>query len=93
MLLPPSWERTRLCPVALDIDVMRKQQSYSLLCLFVQVTDAHLAGTRTLTVNRYQEADESASRGPETPLQNRLFFHLSHKFDDHDRSGVPFLLR
>ena len=33
----------------------------------------------------YREADESAARGPENPLQNRLFFHLSHKFDDHDR--------
>lgn len=33
----------------------------------------------------YREADESASKGPISSLQNRLFFHLSHKFDEHER--------
>ena len=27
----------------------------------------------------YPEADAAAQRGPRTPLQNRLLFHLSHK--------------
>jgi intraflagellar transport protein 56 len=27
----------------------------------------------------YAEADAAAQKGPQTPLQNRLLFHLSHK--------------
>eukprot|EP00911_Craspedida_sp_UC1_P001436 UC1_evm1s1082 len=33
----------------------------------------------------YEEADAAAVRGPETPLQNRLLFHVSHKFEDEKR--------
>ncbi|KAJ3026995.1 UNVERIFIED_CONTAM: Intraflagellar transport protein 56 [Siphonaria sp. JEL0065] len=33
----------------------------------------------------YKEADESAQRGPTCKLQNRLLFHLSHKFNDEKR--------
>jgi intraflagellar transport protein 56 len=33
----------------------------------------------------YKESDESAQRGPSCKLQNRLLFHLSHKFNDEKR--------
>jgi intraflagellar transport protein 56 len=33
----------------------------------------------------YKEADEAAQRGPSCKLQNRLLFHLSHKFNDEKR--------
>lgn len=33
----------------------------------------------------YKEADEVASRAPKSSLQNRLLFHLSHKFNDEKR--------
>ncbi|KAJ3393901.1 Intraflagellar transport protein 56 [Entophlyctis sp. JEL0112] len=33
----------------------------------------------------YKEADEAAQRGPTCKLQNRLLFHLSHKFKDEKR--------
>ncbi|KAI0222218.1 Intraflagellar transport protein 56 [Lamellibrachia satsuma] len=33
----------------------------------------------------YQEADEAAQKGPTCSLQNRLLFHLSHKFSDEKR--------
>lgn len=33
----------------------------------------------------YKEADEEAQRGPTCKLQNRLLFHLSHKFNDEKR--------
>jgi intraflagellar transport protein 56 len=33
----------------------------------------------------YKESDESAQRGPTCKLQNRLLFHLSHKFNDEKR--------
>ncbi|KAI9357612.1 hypothetical protein DFJ73DRAFT_820409 [Zopfochytrium polystomum] len=33
----------------------------------------------------YKEADEEAQKGPTCKLQNRLLFHLSHKFNDEKR--------
>uniref|UniRef100_A0A7N6B1B3 Intraflagellar transport protein 56 n=1 Tax=Anabas testudineus TaxID=64144 RepID=A0A7N6B1B3_ANATE len=33
----------------------------------------------------YKEAEEAASKGPMSPLQNRLLFHLAHKFNDEKR--------
>lgn len=33
----------------------------------------------------YQEADEYAGKGTKSKLQNRLMFHLSHKFNDEKR--------
>nr|XP_040042336.1 intraflagellar transport protein 56 isoform X2 [Gasterosteus aculeatus aculeatus] len=33
----------------------------------------------------YQEAEEAASKAPMSPLQNRLLFHLAHKFNDEKR--------
>lgn len=33
----------------------------------------------------YKEADEAGQRGPSCKLQNRLMFHLSHKFNDEKR--------
>ncbi|KXS09778.1 TPR-like protein [Gonapodya prolifera JEL478] len=33
----------------------------------------------------YKEADEAAKKSPTNKLQNRLFFHLSHKFNDEKR--------
>ena len=33
----------------------------------------------------YKEADEEAQQGPTCKLQNRLLFHLSHKFNDEKR--------
>ncbi|KAJ3238206.1 Intraflagellar transport protein 56 [Chytriomyces hyalinus] len=33
----------------------------------------------------YKESDEAAQRGPTCKLQNRLLFHLSHKFNDEKR--------
>lgn len=33
----------------------------------------------------YREADEEAQKGPACKLQNRLLFHLSHKFNDEKR--------
>lgn len=30
----------------------------------------------------YREAEGAASKGPKCPLQNRLLFHLAHKFND-----------
>ncbi|KAJ3197005.1 Intraflagellar transport protein 56 [Irineochytrium annulatum] len=33
----------------------------------------------------YKEADEAAQKGPTCKLQNRLLFHLSHKFNDEKR--------
>nr|KAJ3421422.1 Intraflagellar transport protein 56 [Polyrhizophydium stewartii] len=33
----------------------------------------------------YKEADDEAQRGPTCKLQNRLLFHLSHKFNDEKR--------
>lgn len=33
----------------------------------------------------YKEADAAALKGPPSPLQNRLLFHLSHKFGDEKR--------
>ncbi|KAM6957077.1 intraflagellar transport protein 56-like [Aplochiton taeniatus] len=30
----------------------------------------------------YKEAEEAAVMGPKSPLQNRLLFHVSHKFND-----------
>ncbi|KAJ3367176.1 Intraflagellar transport protein 56 [Allomyces arbusculus] len=36
----------------------------------------------------YREADEHASQGPTCKLQNRLQFHLAHKFNDEKRLMV-----
>jgi len=33
----------------------------------------------------YKEADDEAQKGPACKLQNRLLFHLSHKFNDEKR--------
>lgn len=33
----------------------------------------------------YKESDEEAQKGPTCKLQNRLLFHLSHKFNDEKR--------
>jgi intraflagellar transport protein 56 len=33
----------------------------------------------------YKESDDAAQRGPTCKLQNRLLFHLSHKFNDEKR--------
>ncbi|KAH9255034.1 tetratricopeptide repeat protein 26 [Batrachochytrium salamandrivorans] len=33
----------------------------------------------------YREADDAAQKGPTCKLQNRLLFHLSHKFNDEKR--------
>ena len=33
----------------------------------------------------YKEADHEAAKGPTNKLQNRLLFHLSHKFNDEKR--------
>uniref|UniRef100_A0A1A7X2U3 Intraflagellar transport protein 56 n=1 Tax=Iconisemion striatum TaxID=60296 RepID=A0A1A7X2U3_9TELE len=33
----------------------------------------------------YKEAEEAASKAPVLPLQNRLLFHLAHKFNDEER--------
>eukprot|EP00047_Mylnosiga_fluctuans_P005886 m.243387 g.243387 ORF g.243387 m.243387 type:complete len:556 (-) comp14230_c0_seq1:148-1815(-) len=33
----------------------------------------------------YKEADAAAQKAPPSPLQNRLLFHLSHKFNDEKR--------
>uniref|UniRef100_A0AAX7UJA5 Intraflagellar transport protein 56 n=1 Tax=Astatotilapia calliptera TaxID=8154 RepID=A0AAX7UJA5_ASTCA len=33
----------------------------------------------------YKEAEEAASKAPMSPLQNRLLFHLAHKFNDEKR--------
>ncbi|KAF7654445.1 hypothetical protein LDENG_00069740 [Lucifuga dentata] len=33
----------------------------------------------------YKEAEEAASKAPVSPLQNRLLFHLAHKFSDEKR--------
>ncbi|KAJ3121293.1 Intraflagellar transport protein 56 [Nowakowskiella sp. JEL0407] len=33
----------------------------------------------------YKEADDEAQKGPTCKLQNRLLFHLSHKFNDEKR--------
>lgn len=33
----------------------------------------------------YKEADAATQKGPQSSLQNRLFFHLSHKFNDEKR--------
>ncbi|ORX77761.1 tetratricopeptide repeat protein 26 [Anaeromyces robustus] len=33
----------------------------------------------------YEEADKAAQKGPTCKLQNRLLFHLSHKFNDEKR--------
>ncbi|KAJ3251741.1 Intraflagellar transport protein 56 [Boothiomyces macroporosus] len=33
----------------------------------------------------YKEADDAAQKGPTCKLQNRLLFHLSHKFNDEKR--------
>ncbi|XP_019631336.1 PREDICTED: intraflagellar transport protein 56-like isoform X5 [Branchiostoma belcheri] len=33
----------------------------------------------------YKEADEAAQKSPKSRLQNRLLFHLSHKFNDEKR--------
>ncbi|CAL9700450.1 unnamed protein product [Knipowitschia caucasica] len=33
----------------------------------------------------YKEAEEAASKAPVSPLQNRLLFHLAHKFNDEKK--------
>uniref|UniRef100_A0A665XDF5 Intraflagellar transport protein 56 n=1 Tax=Echeneis naucrates TaxID=173247 RepID=A0A665XDF5_ECHNA len=33
----------------------------------------------------YKEAEDAASKAPMSPLQNRLLFHLAHKFNDEKR--------
>lgn len=33
----------------------------------------------------YKEAEEAASKAPISPLQNRLLFHLAHKFNDEKK--------
>ncbi|KAI3353040.1 hypothetical protein L3Q82_019613, partial [Scortum barcoo] len=33
----------------------------------------------------YKEAEEAASKAPMSPLQNRLLFHLAHKFNDEKK--------
>ncbi|KAF4111894.1 intraflagellar transport protein 56 isoform X2 [Onychostoma macrolepis] len=33
----------------------------------------------------YKEAEEAALKGPKTQLQNRLLFHLAHKFNDEKK--------
>ncbi|KAG7266118.1 hypothetical protein CRUP_028120 [Coryphaenoides rupestris] len=33
----------------------------------------------------YKEAEEAASKAPTSPLQNRLLFHLAHKFNDEKK--------
>ncbi|XP_046899523.1 intraflagellar transport protein 56 isoform X2 [Hypomesus transpacificus] len=33
----------------------------------------------------YREAEEAASKAPKCPLQNRLLFHLAHKFNDEKK--------
>lgn len=36
----------------------------------------------------YREAEESAHRGPQCSLQNRLLFHIAHKFNDEGKLMV-----
>ena len=36
-------------------------------------------------LGNYKEADAATLKGPASPLQNRLLFHLSHKFNDEKR--------
>lgn len=33
----------------------------------------------------YKDAEEEAAKGPATPLQTRLLFHLAHKFNDENK--------
>lgn len=44
-----------------------------------------LLGCCYFILGRYKEADDAAQRGPVSPLQIRLLFHLSHKFNDESR--------
>ncbi|KAK0150893.1 Intraflagellar transport protein 56 [Merluccius polli] len=44
----------------------------------------YLACTMFL-LGRYKEAEEAASKAPTSPLQNRLLFHLAHKFNDEKK--------
>ncbi|XP_063048498.1 intraflagellar transport protein 56-like isoform X2 [Engraulis encrasicolus] len=36
----------------------------------------------------YKEAEEAGSKAPKSPLQNRLLFHLAHKFNDEKKLMV-----
>ncbi|KAF6727244.1 Intraflagellar transport protein 56 [Oryzias melastigma] len=33
----------------------------------------------------YKEAEDAASKAPKSPLQNRLLFHLAHKFNEEEK--------
>ena len=47
---------------------------------------AHLyLGCCYFFLGMYREADDEAQKGPTCKLQNRLLFHLSHKFNDEKR--------
>ncbi|KAJ3301941.1 Intraflagellar transport protein 56 [Kappamyces sp. JEL0829] len=47
---------------------------------------AHLyLGCCYFYLGMYKEADDEAQKGPTCKLQNRLLFHLSHKFNDEKR--------
>eukprot|EP00759_Apiculatamorpha_spiralis_P044184 PhF_6_TR41294/c0_g1_i1/m.62500/K19685/TTC26, IFT56, DYF13; intraflagellar transport protein 56 len=36
-------------------------------------------------LGQYKEAEEHATKGPPSPLQNRVLFHCAHKFNDEPR--------
>ena len=49
-----------------------------------QVHWLHL-GCALYCLGHYKEAEEAALKGPTTSLQNRLLFHLAHKFNDETK--------
>ncbi|KAG5455874.1 MAG: hypothetical protein BJ554DRAFT_4555 [Olpidium bornovanus] len=68
-------------------DYKRSMETYELLAKepgCEPVVHLYLA-TCYFFLGMYKEADEEAQRGPTNKLQNRLLFHLSHKFNDEKR--------
>lgn len=39
-------------------------------------------------MGQFKEAEESALKGPVVTLQNRLLFHIAHKFNDENKLMV-----
>lgn len=68
-------------------DFKRAMEEYKLLCEQPDVDKINFTylGCCYFFLGMYKEANEAAERGPKSKLQNRLQFHLSHKFNDEQR--------
>ncbi|XP_070844801.1 intraflagellar transport protein 56 isoform X1 [Chaetodon trifascialis] len=68
-------------------DYKRAMEEYKSLTMKPECPDdvwVYLACT-LFFLGLYKEAEDAASKAPVSPLQNRLLFHLAHKFNDEKK--------